>query len=325
MQYSIEQVNDQDGIASKKSKSWGARKMDNKRVQAAFASLHLDNYAARLGNCSSCLRYEVCENGHRHLEDANFCRVRLCPICDWRRSLKYFGQIMQIMHEAYQRRPDMRYVFLTLTVVNVPGEELAGMLDKLFKGFNRLFKYKDVDAATVGWIRALEVTYNREANTYHPHFHVLLAVKADYFGRSYITQPRWREYWRRAMQLDYLPEVRIEAVYKNKMRDGETAGVTSEIAKYTVKPDDILQANEELMVDIVGTLHIALHHRRLIGFGKLFRELKVELKLPDLDALDADLTDEVNFECTCPICQSVMRPMMYRWHIGFESYILSGE
>jgi len=329
MQYNIAKDKDQDQElnASGGSKSWGARKMDSKRVQAAFVRLGLDNYAARLGECASYLRFMGCDNGHRKLEDANFCRVRLCPMCDWRRSRKYFSQIMRIVHSAYEQRPAMRYVFLTLTCRNVAGEELSVTLDKLFEGFNRLFKYKQVDTATVGWIRSLEVTYNRDENTYHPHFHVLIAVAPDYFGRSYIKHAQWLEMWRKAMKLDYDPNVRIEAVYKNKMREGETSGVTLEIAKYTVKPDDILQANEDLMAEIVGTLHVALHHRRLIGFGKLFRELKSKLNLPDIEAEDVDLTDEgpLSLDCKCPICQAIMKPMMYRWHIGFQSYILSSE
>ena len=38
----------------------------------------------------------------------------------------------------------------------------------------------------IGYIRAMEVTYNQEKDTYHPHIHCIFAVKAQYFTHGYI-------------------------------------------------------------------------------------------------------------------------------------------
>ena len=39
----------------------------------------------------------------------------------------------------------------------------------------------------LGYMRAIEVTYNQQEDTYHPHIHCIFAVKAGYFkGNGYI-------------------------------------------------------------------------------------------------------------------------------------------
>ncbi|MCW5211278.1 protein rep, partial [Clostridium perfringens] len=50
---------------------------------------------------------------------------KLCPICNWRRSMKYGVQLGQIIDVARERQPKAKFIFLTLTVKNVVGEELS--------------------------------------------------------------------------------------------------------------------------------------------------------------------------------------------------------
>ena len=38
----------------------------------------------------------------------------------------------------------------------------------------------------LGYMRAIEVTYNQQEDTYHPHIHCIFAVKAQYFTKGYI-------------------------------------------------------------------------------------------------------------------------------------------
>ena len=39
-----------------------------------------------------------------------------------------------------------------------------------------MIKVKRVDRINKGYIAKLEITYNAEEDTYHPHYHVLMAV-----------------------------------------------------------------------------------------------------------------------------------------------------
>ena len=95
-----------------------------------------DRKAARLRSCAPRLTFEVKqEGGGLRLRNAWFCRVRLCPVCQWRRALKVYGQTTQIIDAANASRPaGYGWIMLTLTVRNVDGLDLANELDLLALG-----------------------------------------------------------------------------------------------------------------------------------------------------------------------------------------------
>ena len=55
-------------------------------------------------------------------------------MCSWRRSLKIFGQVSQVMNKALDNE-EYRFLFLTLTCKNVYGEDLSNQIDNLFYAF----------------------------------------------------------------------------------------------------------------------------------------------------------------------------------------------
>lgn len=64
----------------------------------------------------------------------------------------------------------------------------------------------------------MEVTHNtqygtKNFDTYHPHFHVLIAVNKSYFtSRDYLSQARWTAAWQQALQVDYTPIVDVRRI-----------------------------------------------------------------------------------------------------------------
>ena len=59
-----------------------------------------------------------------------------------------------------------------------------------------------------GYVRKLEITYNKERNDYNPHFHVVIAVNKSYFTDKdyYISQSEWLENWRQVTGLTGITE-----------------------------------------------------------------------------------------------------------------------
>src|SRR5699024_12504502 len=90
--------------------------------------------------CAEVLTFLKQENGDLKLNQAWFCKNKLCPICNWRRSMKYSWQATQIVDEAMKREPKGRFLFLTLTIKNVPGKELNKDMTNLNKAYDHLFK-----------------------------------------------------------------------------------------------------------------------------------------------------------------------------------------
>ena len=247
------------------------------------------------------------------LYHANFCRDRLCPMCSWRRSYKIFGQVSQIMNLLGN---NYRYIFLTLTVPNCEPEGLNKLIDDMVKGWHRLVNRKAFKTVVKGFFRALEVTRNKKTGTYHPHFHVVIAVEPHYFkDEKYIKRDEWLQLWKQSMKDDTITQVDVRTM-KNK-KTGEVSGealasAVAETAKYAVKSADyIFKNNDSLMDEIVLTLSSALSHRRLTAFGGCFAEAREKLGLDDCE--DGDLIHIDDNSIRSDLATMIVR---YEWSCG---------
>lgn len=314
-------------------RDWSGKKKQSLKLSASYGRLgwkkeseYWIKRAVKVTYCGSVLTFKECaEHSYRKLVQAQFCKDRLCPMCNWRRSRALAKQVIDILHEANNHKK-MQFLFLTLTIKNCHGDDLIKTIKFMFLGFNKLFKYKSIDNITIGYVRALEITRNKRTGEYHPHFHVLIGVSPKYFkGKDYIKQEQWIALWKKAMKLDYDPSVNIKKVRPKK--EGQTVEAAAyETAKYTVKDADFIVEDKSGDVDTKSTdeavhyLAEALHGKRLIAFGKLFKEVRKDLKLQDIEGDEANLIGADEEECKCPICQSDLKKIMYEWNVGLNEY-----
>lgn len=252
-----------------------------------------------LEDCAERLEFAVFADGHKELRYAWFCRVRLCPMCMWRRSLKLAGKAKRAVDTIKSARSSARFLFVTFTQRNCSGAELGEVLSKMTSSFSKVMKDKRLGKSLLGYMRSIEVTVNKQDWTCHPHIHAILAVRADYFTRGYIKQDDWREMWRAAMGLDYLPQVNVKPL---KGSDWAVA----EAAKYAAKGIDTLADSSDKVAAarMLADLTIAMHKRRLVSFGGVFRNVK-------FDDTDYDSGDLVNVEGTSG--DDEIGRVVYRW------------
>ena len=280
-----------------KDRKWKERKFANIDLAASLERLGYRNFN-NVYECAEVLKFREQEDGSLKLFQTWFCKKKLCPICNWRRSMKYSYQAEEVIVEAIKQFPKGRFIFLTLTVKNVNGDFIKQEITQISEGFNRLMKYKKVDKNVIGYLRALEITYSTNRDDYHPHLHVLLFVSSSYFtgnGNNYISQDEWTSLWQKAMKLDYVPVVNVKAVKATEKYD--LKGAILETAKYPVKPLDLLSEDfsAETKDMITDDLTKGLHRKRQIGFGKLFKEIRKELQLDDIEEgnlIDVQKDDE---------------------------------
>lgn len=271
-----------------KDRKWRERKLKNIELAGRLERLGYRSFE-RVYQCAEVLKFIEQQDGTKKLYQSYFCKNKLCPICNWRRSMKYAYQAELVVNEAMKRYPKGRFLFLTLTIKNVSGQELNKSISEMGRAFNRLMKYKKVDKNILGYLRATEVTYSAEHDNYHPHLHVLLFVKSSYFtgnNTNYISQVEWTNLWSKAMKLDYTPVVDVRTVKAHKRKNLKSAII--ETAKYPVKPFDVDTKDVTLFSEfkkdkITDDLSQGLHRKRQIGFGKLFKEIKAELELDDVE------------------------------------------
>ena len=298
----------------------------------SYLRIGYGNKSDRVLNCGTLLEFQRAENENEwKLSSANFCRDRLCPMCSWRRTYKIYAQISQIMNVIEN---DYAFLFLTLTIPNCSADELPQTIDKLQAGWHKLIHYKRFQTSVKGYFKALEVTRNtnrrsKSYNTYHPHFHVILAVKPSYFkNQDYIKQAEWLSMWRKAMQDDSITQVDIRRC-KGKQDGLEGAeavkalgSAVAEVAKYSVKSSDYLGRMDkngflvapfpkEEIDEAVLYLGAALHRRRLTALGGIFEETAKQLQLDDCE--DGDLVHVDGSAVRSDVAYMIRR---YGWSCG---------
>ena len=306
-----------------KERPWKSHKEEGIQLDNLFVtakkiddSVITDNGLKSLEECGNTLVFLRNASGEKRLHSANFCRNRLCPMCNWRRSLKMYSQVSQITNKILATKK-ARFIFVTLTVRNPDGAHLAKTLDLMNKGFSyitsnsRTFapakKFKE---SLQGYLKAIEITYNSVDDTYHPHIHCIFQVKPSYFSRNYITKDGWIELWQKAMSLDYAPSVKVETIKTS------TAKAVAEVAKYPTKSADLLQVkNEDQAVQALIVLAKTMKGRRLITFGGDFAAVKRELKLDDVETGDL-IHAEQEAENFNPVAK-----VIYQWHAEVGAYI----
>ena len=305
--------------------------------QTEQKSYYYKKRAERLTNCGTWLQFMQCPNGHKestYLKTANFCKLRLCSLCQWRRSLFTYHQFLTVAHEVQERCSGCQFIFMTLTGKNVTAEELPNAITHYLKSFRRLTMYKIFKQAIKGTFRTLEITYNARTNTFHPHFHIISVVNSSYFhesSKNYISQKRLTELWKKAFQVEYTPIVDIRKVRKKKENkktvlkavnelNNDLAGAAAEVAKYAVKFSDIFKSKNKQ--EVVKVLDLALAGRRMIAYTGIMKQAHIALKLKDVE--DSDLTDTEgsNFDekCNCKICRSELAIIDWLFNFGYGKY-----
>jgi plasmid rolling circle replication initiator protein Rep len=308
------------------SNDWVTNKLKSIAVSKGFKN---DNKywlgrSQRMFECGSYLTFSHNNHGERRLITANFCKDRMCPACQKRRSLVVFHQVKNVCKAIAKDNPTYKYLLLTLTVPNVCIDELGDKISDMAKAWGRLTKRVEFKKGVKGWFRTLEVTTNHDRGDYHPHYHVLLCVQSNYFAKNYIKQERWLELWQESMRDDSITQVDVRRVKPNPKKTGSDAvsSGAAEVAKYATKPSDYILKipSKERYIAVEKTvqdLAKGIAKRKLVAFGGIMLEYS---KLLDLKDVDCDSIDLVNTDGDSDQIDAVAT-QIFKWNIGFNNYI----
>lgn len=303
----------QDFTSFGKLRPWEVRREQTIGVAEAYRELAGRSEGkefARIGNlmerCGTALEFACAtlfetEDQVRRLVMANFCRGRLCPMCNWRRSQKIGNELERVVERYRQQNPKSAMVMLTLTERNVSAADLGDTIGQMSKAFSRLRKRVEWLGAVKASFRSVEVTCPQPGE-FHPHMHILLFVDENYFAKShdlYVPQAEWARLWRECRGLNYHPVVDVRRMKR-----------VSEVAKYVTKSADYLTADADgwsADPDTIGALHVALKSRRLIGWSRELGVIRKELGCSDDDMEDGNLGFPPDYV--------VVFRELYRWNV----------
>jgi plasmid rolling circle replication initiator protein Rep len=191
------------------------------------------------------------------------------------------ARFLKSLPSIEQAHPSARWLFLTLTVRNMPVQELRQSLQEMNKAWHRLVKRPEFASNVEGWIRTTEVTRGADGSA-HPHFHALLMVRPSYFGKGYVKQERWVDLWRECARLDYQPSVRISAVKpKPGTSESPLRRAVAETLKYSVKPADM---QGEWLIELTRQVY----KLRFIASGGALKNVLRETEETEQDLMLAD-------------------------------------
>ncbi len=273
-------------------KIWDKHKANTDKVLHYYAKAgedYFQQYAWRMKMCSELLEFQLVPEESEDilklkLLDARFCRVRHCPVCQWRRALMWKARAYKILPQVVTDYPKHRWLFVTLTVKNCQIQELRENLDSMNKAFKRLTELKAWPAK--GWVKSTEVTKGRDGVSAHPHLHILAMVPPSYFSHGYLSYAKWVALWQQCLRINYQPIIHTSAIAKHH----NPSLLIPEILKYQVKESDLVGDREWFL-----ELTRQLHKTRAIAVGGILRQYMRELEEKNQDLInESEDTDEAD-------------------------------
>jgi plasmid rolling circle replication initiator protein Rep len=266
---------------SPRDKPWSKHRSNADKVTDHYAGSEFQSYSERVNFCSQMLDFRLVPDESKgayslKLHAARFCRVRHCPVCQWRRSLMWKAKAYKILPKIVEDYPNHRWLFVTLTIKNCRVNDLRDTLSLMNKGFKRMTELKKFPA--IGWLKSMEVTRGKDGSA-HPHFHCLMMVKPGYFGKNYLKQADWGEMWQQSMRLDYAPVVDVRAVKKGQ----QPMQLVPELLKYCVKESDLVNDRSWFL-----ELTRQLHKTRAIATGGVLKDYLKALEEEPEDLIGKD-------------------------------------
>ena len=277
---------------SPKDKPWDKHKFESVQIRKFYEKeLEFRKYAERMGTCSGYLDFALKTNAKTgevsyKLRKAHFCRVRHCPMCQWRRCLLWRAKLYKALPLIKNEYPKARFLYLVFTINNCEITDLRETIQGMNKAWGRFVKRKEFADYVLGWIRTTEVTRSKKDGSAHPHFNLLLMVKPGYFAQGYMNKHEWAALWRDCAKLDYDPQVWVSILKdkKKKPKAGEDttpSNAVMEALKYSVKPEHMLQ-NAQWFYE----LNRQVKNLRFIAAGGVFKHfLKDENEITETEML----------------------------------------
>ena len=252
-------------------------KKQRNQVFQKFIKRHIgENQMNLVEDCNTFLSFVADKTLEKQkLYKANSCKNRFCPVCAWRKARKdALG--LSLMMQYIKQQEKKEFIFLTLTTPNVQNEQLEDEIKHYNKSFKKMVERKKVKSIIKGYVRKLEITYNKKRDDYNPHFHVLIAVNKSYFTdkRYYISQQEWLDLWRDVTGISEITQVQVQKIRQNNNKE------LYEMAKYSGKDSDYL-INQK----VFDAFYKSLKGKQVLVYSGLFKEAKKKLKNGDLDYL----------------------------------------
>lgn len=296
---------------------WEEKKKKNLVIADKMIDAGFKKRGILMRDCATFLQYKKCPDcGKSYISSANLCRDRLCPTCSWRLSLQRFAEMCQTF-TMIGEIDTLTVGFLTLTVRNCRAENLTHTIKKINEDWDRLLKRRPIKRMTAGWAKSLEITYNEEKKTFHPHFHIIWLFNGERNMTEGELNFTFRQCWNEVCRLEYEPitdyrEINPRTDYATTDNDNLIRSIL-ETFKYAVKSDEL----SEMPLPIFRTFVNSIKGVRFVSYGGLIKQTRAALGY--MDTLEND-EDTINLQRDLCTCGAELTKMILQWSFSENQY-----
>ena len=231
----------------------------------------LPEWVERMRECSKGAYFiKHPHTGREVITNFRGCKVRVCPICSWRASIRKACKYTPRISAYIDAHPTCRLRFVTLTDRSVPMTLLKHQCERLHLAFARF--YKALDHAFVGYLRCTDIDtctrdpdfskfvdgHWQEAPMFvRPHIHAIL-IQRPKNGKTHVTDSQIQEVWAGAMGSKILLDTHIKDI-----------DTSFGAAKYATK--GVTWAKAEGDFNYAAALAVALNGVRCSAVGGVLR------------------------------------------------------
>ena len=240
-------------LAKAESKLLYSRDIRNK-LKSYYFSIGKIQTASAVESCGTFLMFKQYKNAEKtaKLDKANFCKHPLCPLCSWRRALKY----SELVERTLQKSHDYLY-HLVLAVPNTRTMSKGQLMSLKSKAVYFLKNYLGVSS----YISNLEITKSEFG--YHPHLHIIFESQSFiHVSEEFIKSmsSKWMHCYNKS-------ETRYEGYTFYLQGVSKTDdGLPRELTKY------VLKADTEIFQDDIEQIAHSIHGIRRMSAGGEFKK-----------------------------------------------------
>ena len=189
----------------------------------------------------------------------SLCRKRWCTECNRIKSAELINGYKEPLLNL------KNIYFVTLTIPNVKKHELRKANVLMIKAFQNIKNNIKTNYKTIlSGVRKLEITYNDELNTYHPHFHIILKDK----NSAILLRNLWLKHFKYA-------DIKAQDIALIKTENDNSF---IELFKYASK--DVNSKGELYSGDVLNTIYQSINSLRIFQpFGKIKKVKDAEKKV----------------------------------------------
>lgn len=293
---------------------WAEKKTDSISVAHKMIEAGFRKRGYFMLECGKFIEMKYCPDcGKSFISSAMLCRDRTCPTCQWRLSLRRFAEMCNTL-PLIEDFDEQATAFWTVTVRNCSTSSLRYTIKAMNDAWHRVLSRKTFKQHVTGWARSLEVTWNEETNTFHPHFHVIVMTDGALSEGEF--QQRLRKEWRESLRVSYDPITDFKFIKPRDCRLDNDAfyHAIAETYKYTVKSKSLLAMPMTTFRDYVN----GMAGVRIASYGGKIKEARKMLGYND----DEDQEEISRIKCDCG---ADLRVALLQWSLDSGQYTLVKE